>query len=406
MPGLPAAGRLKPGATYAMRDWSKVRVHSDPTLLADIRQYGRFDPTGCFQCGSCTLSCDLVTDFVSFPRRLMRYALLGLRDPLTESLEPWICHDCGDCSLICPRQAEPRISMNVLRRFLSAQYDWTGMASKILRSRVWYLGSLAGVAILTALAILLYHLLYVKMAFSDFATTAMGLEHMFPIIRYFTLAVMLLPLLLLFSRVFRIWGLTMRGEGVPIPLSLYVAEAWTYVYHSVTHSLMRKCPERRRWLGHWVLALGVVMMLTIKVFALRWFQTDNLYPFYHPQRWLGYVAAAFILYGLGDMFVCRLVARREICKETRLEDLVFPILLLLTVFSGLAVHIFRYTGLELASHCAYALHVVIATPMLVVEMSFGKWSHMVYRPLALYFQAVKERAAQQAPAEEVLSYAR
>jgi hypothetical protein len=30
---------------------------------------------------------------------------------------------------------------------------------------------------------------------------------------------------------------------------------------------------------------------------------------------------------------------------------------------------------------------------------------MVYRPLALYFQAVKERASQQAPAQEVMANA-
>ena len=95
-------------------------VQSDPTLLEDIRRYGKFDPTGCYQCGSCTLSCDLVSDFASFPRKSIRYSLLGLRAPLLASLEPWICHDCGDCSIACPRQAEPRISMNTLRRFLSA----------------------------------------------------------------------------------------------------------------------------------------------------------------------------------------------------------------------------------------------------------------------------------------------
>jgi len=31
-------------------------------------------------------------------------------------------------------------------------------------------------------------------------------------------------------------------------------------------------------------------------------------------------------------------------------------------------------------------------PMLLVEVPFGRSSHMLYRPLALYFTAVKERA--------------
>ena len=378
----------------------------DPTLIADIRRYGKFDPTGCYQCGSCTLSCDLVDDSATFPRKSIRYALLGLRQPLVESLDPWVCHDCGDCSVACPRQSEPRISMLTLRRFLSAQYDWTGIAPKLLQSGAWYLGSLIFVAALTFLLILGYHVWYVKMPATQFVTTPLGLDHMFPLMTYYTLTVVLVPLLLLLSRVFRIWRLTMSAEDrARTSFSIYATESWTYAYQSMTHSLMRKCPDRGRWLGHWGLAFGTVMMLTIKVFGLRWFQTDNLYPFYNPQRWLGYLATGLILYGIGEILLGRLRAQKEIYKETRVRDLAFPILLVLTVLSGLAAHIFRYAGFALTCHLLYALHIVVATPMLLVEMSFGKWSHMVYRPLALYFLAVRQRAGRQAPAAEVVPHA-
>jgi NAD-dependent dihydropyrimidine dehydrogenase PreA subunit len=381
-------------------------IQSDPTLLAEIRRYGKFDPTGCYQCGSCTISCDLVENSVTFPRRSIRYALLGLRQPLVENLDPWVCHDCGDCSLVCPRQSEPRISMQTLRRFLSAQYEWTGIGSKLLQSEAWYLGSLISAAVLALLLIVGYHLWYVGMPVKDFGTTPFGLDHMFPLIKYYTLTVILLPLLFLLSRVFRIWRLTMTGEGRErILLSTYAAQAWVYVYQSIFQPLMRKCPEHARWLGHEFLAVGTVTMLAIKVFGLRWFQTDNIYPLYHPQRWVGYLAAGFIFYGVADILNCRLRAHKEICKETHFQDLVFPILLLLTALSGLAAHTARYAGFALTCHYLYALHIVIATPMLLVEMSFGKWSHMVYRPLALYFLAVRERAVRQAPAAEVVPHA-
>lgn len=378
-------------------------IQSDPRLLADIRRYGKFDTTGCYQCGSCTLSCELVSDSATFPRKSIRYALLGLRAPLLQSLDPWICHDCGDCSLVCPRQSEPRISMITVRRFLTANYDWTGIAAKLLQSRAWYLGSLISVAVLTLGLIVGYHLWYVGLAAKDFASTPFGLDHMFPIITYYTLIVVLLPLFLLLSRVFRIWGLTMRAEK--IAWSIYLREAWVYVYESFAQRMMRKCPEHTRWFGHQVLAAGTVLMLAIKVFGLRWFQTDNIYPFYNPQRWVGYLATAFILYGMGDIFVGRWRAKKEIYKETHFHDLVFPILIVLTVLSGLMAHILRYAGFELGCHYAYALHVVIATPTLVIEMSFGKWAHMVYRPLALYFLAVRERAAQTVAAVEAVSHA-
>lgn len=381
-------------------------LSSDPTLLTELRRYGKFDSAACYQCGTCTISCALVTDFATFPRRLIRYGLLGLRQPLIHSLEPWICHDCGDCSIVCPRQADPRMSMMTLRRFLKAQYDWTGISSRILRSRAWYLGSLlAGAAIALGL-ILWYHLSFKGMPLRDFATIPLGLEHMFPTMTYYTLTVILLPPVFLFAHVFRMWWLTMHAGGQPrAPWSAYVTEAWRYVYHSATHTLMRKCPERGRWLGHWVMAFGVTLMLAIKIFGLQWFQTDAIYPLYHPQRWLGYLAALCIAYGIASIAACRVRARKEFCRETTFEDLVFPILLLLTALSGLAVHVFRYVGMGLTSHFAYALHIIIATPMLVVEMSLGKWSHMVYRPMALYFQAVRERAVQRAPAEEALPHA-
>jgi len=380
-------------------------VPSDPALLSEIRQYGKFDSAGCYQCGSCTVSCELVTDFASFPRKSIRYALLGLRGPLLGSLEPWVCHDCGDCSLVCPRQAEPRISMMTLRRFLTAQYDWTGIASRLLTSRAWYLGSLVFVGMLVVLLILCYHLWYVGLAFSQLATP-MGMEHMFPTMTYYTLTVILLPLLLLLSRVLRIWRFTMAGEDRRrIPISAYLLEAWVYVRESVATSLLHKCPEHRRWLGHCMLACGTITMLTIKLFGLRWFQTDNIYSIYHPQRLVGYLASALILYGVSEILVGRLRAKREIYKETRFPDLVLPVLLLLTVLSGLVAHISRYAGFALTCHFAYAVHVIFATPMLVVEMAFGKWSHMIYRPLALYFLAIRERAAQQVPATEAVSHA-
>jgi len=378
-------------------------IQCDPTLLAEVRRYGKFDTAGCYQCGSCTITCDLVTDSVSFPRKIIRYVLLGLRAPLVESLDPWVCHDCGDCSLICPRQAEPRISMMTVRRFLTAQYDWTGISSKILSSRSWHLVSLGAVSASVLLLLVLYHLWHVGLPFHDFVTMPLGLEHMFPTMTYYTLTVMLLPLLLLLARIFRIWRLTMREEGIPLPP--YVREAGTYVWQSVSHTLMRKCPEKGRWAGHWLLAFGVSLILAIKVLALRWFQTDNIYPLYHPQRWLGYLATGLILYGVGSILVCHLRGEKEICKTRGLEDLTFPVLLLLTALSGISVHILRYAGFEMACHFVYALHIVVATPMLVVEMSFGKWSHMIYRPLALYFQAVKERAGHETPALEALANA-
>lgn len=378
----------------------------DPTLLAEVRKYGKFDVAGCFNCGSCTLSCELATDFASFPRRSTRHVLMGLRKYLHESLDPWICHDCGDCSTVCPRQTQPRDAMVTLRRYLASVYDWTGIASLINRSKAWHIGVLSVVAGLVLALTMLYHLIVVKMPFSDFASTPMGLEHTFPIVTYFTFLVIVFPFFILITNAFRMYLITVhRKEIIRTPPSQWIAEGKTFILHFFTYKKMAECPkDKARWPKHILMGIGCLGMLVILLFGLAWFQTDKIYPLSHPQRWLGYLVTAFLLFGTGDILLGRIRKKKEVYKSTEFADWTFPVLLFATALSGIVVHVFRYLGLELATHYSYAIHLMISTPMLVIEMAFGKWTHMIYRPLALYFQALKEKTEQEWSPKEVPGY--
>ena len=46
----------------------------------------------------------------------------------------------------------------------------------------------------------------------------------------------------------------------------------------------------------------------------------------------------------------------------------------------------RYFGL------GHVIHLAIAVPLLVLEVPFMKWAHLMYRPLALYLKGVSETA--------------
>ncbi len=384
--------------------FQESRVH--PTLLSEIQGYGPFDAR-CLNCGSCTVSCDLAKDDASFPRRPLQYAVVGLKGRLEAGLEPWLCYDCGDCSRTCPQQAEPRESMATLRRYLASRYDWTGLSSRIYRSRAWAIGSLVFAGSVALLLILFYHLYVVGMPVSDFAARSpvleQGLEHQFPTMIYFTLVVVLLPVLVLAANAWRMHRLAIRpGEGGGIPLSVYLSGLKSMVLDAVSQRRMKECPDekhKKRWSGHFLMASACALKLVILVFFLRWFQTDAIHSILHPQRWLGYLIAAALLYGSITLLVGRATSNGGLYKNSEVTDYTFPILLLLTAASGIAVHLFRYAGaafeapgLTMASRYAYALHIVVAVPLLVVELPFGKWSHAMYRPMALYFQAVREKA--------------
>ena len=368
----------------------------DPHLLSEVRKYGPFDVNGCFNCGTCTLSCDLAAGSVAFPRRLMQYVVVGLEDKVLAGLEPWLCQDCGDCSKLCPRDAEPRVSMATLRRYLAARYGWTGLGARISRSEVWSIGALFFVALLVLALALAYHLAYSGMPLSELAATPMGLDHMFPTITWFTLAVIFLPWAVLVSHAVRMHRLTMRHEGAPrAPLSLYLAELKALLAYAFTQRRLGDCPEKShkvRWVKHLVLASGGILMFVLLVFFLRFFQTDGIYPVYHPQRWLGYLATIALVYGSADILVGRLRKDEGLYEHSDWRDFTLPVLILLTAVSGIAVHAARYAGLALASHYLYLAHLMIAVPTLVVEVPFGRWSHIFYRPMAVYFESVREKA--------------
>jgi hypothetical protein len=297
--------------------------------------------------------------------------------------------------------------MLTLRRYLTAQYDWTGLSSRIYRSPWFEMAALSVVALVVLALIIWYHLTIVKLDLATFRSTAMGLEHMFPRITYFTLAVFLIPACFVMSNMLRMFALTMRrGANRAIPLRCYLAEAKTLFLNTVAHLQILKCAaldRKRKWTMHWLMAFGCVLMVAMKFFFLRWFQTDKIYPVYHPQRWLGYLGAAGLILGTGEILVAWFRERKPQHWSSRRSDLTLPVLLLLTALSGMAVHIFRYMGFPLVAIYTYAIHLMIAVPMLVVEVPFGHWSHMMYRPMALYFSAVQARALEERQAKEVLA---
>ncbi len=400
-----------------------TKIKSDPTLLAEVRKYGKFDPNACLQCGSCTVTCDLVKGSASFPRKIMRYTTFGLRKLLKSSVEPWLCYYCGDCSTTCPRETEPGEAMMTLRRYLTAQYDWTGLSEKLYRSKVWEFGAFLGVAAIMSLLIWFFH--------GPLVTEQVELNTFAPVhtVHAFDLVLFVILAFFLFTNSFRMYwfimqqtdsvrlpdivkgikengfGFTMhQGEKVKIPLHIFITQAWTGIWNFFSQKFFLKCKNNvGRWLKHFLLVSGYVLMLFLVVVLLLWFQTDNIYPITHPQRWLGYYATAVLLFGTVEIIIGRIKKREQIHRFSDFSDWMFPILLLLTTVTGILVHIFRYMGLPLATYYMYAVHLVIAVAMLVIEVPFGKWAHLLYRPLAIYFHNVREKALErQVPEEAVL----
>ena len=359
----------------------------NPDLLVELKEYGDIKVEACFNCGNCTAVCPLSTNETPFPRNNIRLLQLGLKDKMLQSPDPWLCYYCGDCTQSCPRGAEPGEAQMTIRRWLTAQYDWTGLARKFYTSVVWEIGSIFLLGLFIVLLFVIFHgpVVTERVELNTFAPA-----HIVHIGDWIMAGLLLFFLL---SNSFRMYLFVMRRGGeVKIPFSLYVTEAWNLVYHFLTQERFSKCDDRRPWINHLILVSGYVLMLILVVFLLQWFQTDNLYPIYHPQRWIGYYATLAILYGAGLAVWGRVKKDIQMHRFSHPSDWIFPILLLIGAVTGILVHAFRYLGWPLATYTIYVTHLAFMVPMLVLEVPFGKWSHLAYRPLAVYFQIVKEKA--------------
>ncbi len=378
----------------------------NPNLHREVAAYGAGNVDLCMNCGHCTAVCSISPELgTAFPRRIIHLLQVGREEALTQTVEPWLCYYCGDCSESCPRDARPSDTMMAARRWLTARYDWTRLAGIFYRFGWVQIAAILLVALVVMAAFAIYHgpVVTSHVALNTFAPVA-GVELVDRI------AAGILAFLLISNAIRMAWSFMGGSQMLKVPVRIYAQQVPQFISHYFTQRRWRRCstaPSRKRWMAHLLLFSGYVSMQILVELLLGWFQTDTVYPFYYPQRLWGYYAAATLLYGTGYFLVSRWRKLKPMHQTSEVSDWLFVGLIFLVALTGILVHIFRLSGLPLATYITYAIHLAIAASLIAIFVPFGKWSHLLYRPLALYLTAVKQAAAAAlaeqpdlAPAEE------
>jgi Fe-S oxidoreductase len=276
--------------------------------------------------------------------------------------------------------------MMATRRWLTAQYDWTGLAKRLYLSEAWEFGALIVVALGVIVLFCLGH--------GPVITDRVSVNTFAPVV-WIEIGDLIMAAILsafLLSNAFRMYRFIMSDTKVP--LSLYIKEAKAFVLHFVTQKRWRQCGEdRRRWLKHFILVTGYLTMMTLVIVFIRWFQVDD--SSWHFTSIFGYYATGVLLFITVEMFRSRLKKQETIHRYSELSDWLFLILLFLTTLTGIIMHVLRLAGWPMGTYVMYVIHLAIAVPMLIIEVPFGKWSHLFYRPLAIFLATVKEKATKE-----------
>jgi quinone-modifying oxidoreductase subunit QmoC len=396
-----------------------MTVKVDPNLMKELKHFGLKDASKCFHCGNCTAVCPLSEPDNPFPRRLVKYAQMGLKDKILEAPEPWLCYYCGDCSDRCPRGADPGETMMSLRRYLTAQYDFTGFARKFYTSEIFEVAAVAVVAAIIGIAFLIFHgPVITDRAVLDSMGVSVALNTFAPnwiieILDWIMAAVLSTVLLINVYRCAKFINKDKRflSSGLKIfevPISYYIKRVVYGVWNMVTQWPFNKCSDRLQWVIHLLIFTGYTSVFLMVVVGLRWFQRDSVIDPDWPtvsvvMTIIGYYATAAILVATSYAFYGRVKKTKRPYMNSHGTDWMFLILLWLTTFTGILVHIFIYLGWAMPTYLIYVFHLMVAIPMLVLEVPFAKWAHLAYRPTVLFLLAVQDdyKKDQMAPAPVV-----
>jgi len=189
--------------------------------------------------------------------------------------------------------------MMTLRRFLTAKYDWTGISAKLFSSKAWQISALIASGLFMAALIVIFsgEMITDRVALNTFAPAHL--------VHQFDVTVAILVSFILFTNVFRMYWFTMhqsnkvnplevirgitknglgftthKGNKVKIPFRLFITQAWQLIMHAATQKKFLSCTNKSRWIKHFLLVTGYIIMFSLVVVFLEWFQTDEIFPIY------------------------------------------------------------------------------------------------------------------------------
>lgn len=374
----------------------------NPDLKQDLKKFGISEWNECFHCGNCTATCPMTEQGFLFPRKGIRAIQMGLKDKLEGYVDPWLCYYCGDCSETCPRDANPGELMMTLRRYLTSIYDWTGLSRKFYTSHFWEYGFILFFAALVVALFAIFLPLSPDAALMvneaggvmiNSLIAGMSPDQFIMVIEYGDWIMAIVVATLLISNILNMFNkVVLKDKSVKVPFITYFSEAWRLIYNFVTQAKFSKCEDKNYWVGHVLLMTGYSIMFAVIVVVLPEFQTEEIKAWWHWQRLLGYYATFGILYFLVIVTIGRIRKKDIKLKYSHPTDWLFIVMLGLTTITGILVHIFRINGMVAATYYMYVLHLAVLVPMIMVEVPFSKWSHLAYRPFAIYFANVKKAA--------------
>ncbi len=381
----------------------------DLGFIAQIRGLGGDTLKKCYQCATCSVACPIAPENSPFPRKEMIAASWGLKDRLIKNGDIWLCHNCGDCTDLCPRGAAPGDVLAAVRAAAITEYAQPKAVAKAVndpKKLPWLLG---------IPAIWFAILAYITMAQSDVMTKIFNVfgiawshahEGVIAQANFFSTWFVDLTFVPLAGAVVIVFLLSLRRfitdihenavmEGKTdkktIDYKALVQALFTMIPTILKHEKFNECEtNKERATPHMMVLfsfIGLFIVTGIFFIVLYVFQTPGPYSQLNPVKWLGNIAGVALVIGSGLMIKSRLDNKDQITtyKDWYILGVVFAL-----GVTGMLTQMARLAHLEWTTYILYYLH-LIAIFNLFAFLPFSKMAHLVYRTTAMAYAEYSNR---------------
>jgi quinone-modifying oxidoreductase, subunit QmoC len=372
----------------------RLMIEPDLNFIKDVGILGGEDLKRCYQCATCSVVCPISPDNKPFPRKEMIAASWGLKDKLVKSADPWLCHNCGDCSTRCPRKAKPADVLSAIRAKAIAEYSGPKVLADALNNPkmlpVLLLVPAAYLLIMGALMGKIFNFQFLN--FSPEGT----IVHAKMVSTWLVDVVMLtaagFAAAVFVNGVKRFLGDIHHNALAEGKTARQTIDAGGFIQALIRtvptilqHAKFNECTENKeRAVSHMLVLfafIGLFIVTSIFFVAIYGLQIHGPYSQLNPVKWLANVSGVALIIGSILLIKTRL---NKPDQQSAYKDWLLLGLVLGLGVTGMGAQLTRLAGWAGVSYTVYFLHLILIW-FTFAFLPFSKLAHLVYRTVAMTY---------------------
>ncbi len=386
----------------------KYLAQPDLDFIAQLRDLGGETLKKCYQCATCSVACPIAPEDSPFPRKEMIAASWGLKDRLLKSGDIWLCHQCGDCTDMCPRGAAPGDVLSAARSAAITEYAQPKFLAQAVNDPKKLPILLAIPAIWFALLALitvkgkgamegLFHAIFGDMvhwthevgegviAHANFFSTWF-VDLTFVPIAIFVVVVFFLGLKNFLNDIHENAVLEGKTDKTTLDYKAVFQALIRILPTVLKHDKFNECESNKdRATPHMMVLYAFIGLAIVTAVCGTLLYVGGLpgpYSQLNPIKWLANIAGVALVIGSAMMIKNRLDKKED--QITSYKDWFILGVVFAVGLTGMLTEMTRLAGMEMTTYFFYYLH-LIAIFELFFFLPYSKMAHLVYRLTAMAY---------------------